>query len=416
MVVRNGKTYCRFCYHTFTPTGVSSTPIFNEPSVWKNEPSIWWSKILPFLFVVIILGTVALALLAPNTLSGIFFKNCASDIRSFQCAQIKPQYCDNGKLVDRADLCGCPYWLREYNNSCIRIDNCTDGTLAPDCSQNKPYQCLNGTLIENTGLCGCPEDYAINNETCIEIERCSDGTIYGNCSSNKPLFCLNGTLIEKATQCGCQDDYRLNGEACDEIPKCSDGTMDGQCSETKPKLCSGTTLIDKASTCGCPFGLDVQQVGDRCVDKRVEQIEARVHTLINNERAVAGLTPLLLDSVLSDIARKHSADMALGGYFDHVNREGLDPSGRATKEGYSCTKSYGSYYTYGVAENINQVPYGNVVGCGYVSSSEDVASCAVDGWMTSAGHRQNILTSTYDREGIGVSIAGNKVYITEDFC
>jgi uncharacterized protein YkwD len=37
--------------------------------------------------------------------------------------------------------------------------------------------------------------------------------------------------------------------------------------------------------------------------------------------------------------------------------------------------------------------------------------------MGSSGHRENILSSAYDREGIGVAIAkDDKVYITEDFC
>jgi uncharacterized protein YkwD len=51
------------------------------------------------------------------------------------------------------------------------------------------------------------------------------------------------------------------------------------------------------------------------------------------------------------------------------------------------------------------------------NTQEEIAQSTVDGWMTSPGHRQNILTSTYNREGIGVAIdSDNKVYITEDFC
>ena len=51
------------------------------------------------------------------------------------------------------------------------------------------------------------------------------------------------------------------------------------------------------------------------------------------------------------------------------------------------------------------------------NSPADIALSTVSGWMSSSGHRQNILTSTYDREGIGITIAKDiKVYITEDFC
>ena len=38
-------------------------------------------------------------------------------------------------------------------------------------------------------------------------------------------------------------------------------------------------------------------------------------------------------------------------------------------------------------------------------SIEVMAQKTVNGWMNSPGHRKNILTSTFDREGIGVGIA-----------
>ncbi len=37
--------------------------------------------------------------------------------------------------------------------------------------------------------------------------------------------------------------------------------------------------------------------------------------------------------------------------------------------------------------------------------------------MNSPGHRENILTEIYDREGIGVEITDDhKVYVTQNFC
>jgi uncharacterized protein YkwD len=47
---------------------------------------------------------------------------------------------------------------------------------------------------------------------------------------------------------------------------------------------------------------------------------------------------------------------------------------------------------------------------------QEIAECTVNGWMDSYGHRQNILTSTYDKEGIGVAVTEyNTYYITQDF-
>jgi uncharacterized protein YkwD len=112
--------------------------------------------------------------------------------------------------------------------------------------------------------------------------------------------------------------------------------------------------------------------------------------------------------------------MARNNYFSHVNLQGLDPTGRGTKAGYSCYKNYGSYYTTGLAENIFQTHHSttyNGITVNDMESSESIAQSTVNGWMNSPGHQQNILTSTYDREGIGVGISSDKtVYVTEDFC
>jgi hypothetical protein len=49
------------------------------------------------------------------------------------------------------------------------------------------------------------------------------------------------------------------------------------------------------------------------------------------------------------------------------------------------------------------------------NSQDEIAQSTVQGWMNSPGHHDNILRSTWDTEGIGVAISGDKVYITEDF-
>jgi uncharacterized protein YkwD len=155
----------------------------------------------------------------------------------------------------------------------------------------------------------------------------------------------------------------------------------------------------------------------------IPTLEKKIHELINQQRRSNGLSALSYDSSLGSIARKHSADMAQNNFFAHVNPQGLDPTDRGTRDGYSCYKNYGSFYTTGIAENIMQnnlygsVTYYNGIPRYAWNSQEEIAQSTVSGWMDSPGHRQNILTSTYDREGIGIAIASDdKVYITEDFC
>jgi len=152
----------------------------------------------------------------------------------------------------------------------------------------------------------------------------------------------------------------------------------------------------------------------------ITTLEMRIHVLINQQRRNNGLSSLSYDGSLASIARKHSADMARNNYFSHINIQGFDPTERGNQLGYSCYKNYGAYYTNGIAENIFQTQYSttyNGITVNEVEPLETIAQSTVDGWMKSPGHRQNILTSTYDREGIGVAISSDKkVYVTEDFC
>lgn len=158
-------------------------------------------------------------------------------------------------------------------------------------------------------------------------------------------------------------------------------------------------------------------------DIEISSLEKEVHSLINEERRNQGLSTLSWDGKLSEIARGHSQDMATNNYFSHNNLRGQDPTDRAMTKGYNCYKDYGSYYTEGIAENIFQnnlydsVTYVNLVPFHSWNTQSEIAQSTVQGWMESPGHRQNILTATYDKEGIGIAISSDdKVYITENFC
>lgn len=154
-------------------------------------------------------------------------------------------------------------------------------------------------------------------------------------------------------------------------------------------------------------------------------LENKIHDLINVQRTQNSLTALSFDPQLNLIARAHSQDMATRNYFEHDTPEGADPTARALSAGYHCHKDLpNGYYVDGLAENIYQNNlYNSYETMDGVIVSHDwndmdaLASSTVQGWMHSTGHRENILTSTFDREGIGVAISSDdKVYITEDFC
>jgi len=45
-----------------------------------------------------------------------------------------------------------------------------------------------------------------------------------------------------------------------------------------------------------------------------------------------------------------------------------------------------------------------------------MGSRIVQSWMDSPSHKQNLLFKEYGREGIGVVISGETLYITQNFC
>jgi uncharacterized protein YkwD len=153
-----------------------------------------------------------------------------------------------------------------------------------------------------------------------------------------------------------------------------------------------------------------------------ERLGKAIHALINGERAAKGLKPLAWDGKLAAIARGHSADMADRRYFSHDTPEGSGLGTRYEKARYKCVIPIGDVI-HGGAENIARDDlYAKITTLGdkkyYDWYSEDeLARNAVAGWMKSPGHRANILTAYWGRQGIGVVVTRDfQVYLTEDFC
>jgi uncharacterized protein YkwD len=152
------------------------------------------------------------------------------------------------------------------------------------------------------------------------------------------------------------------------------------------------------------------------------RLEQAIHGLINRERAAKGLRPLAWDAKLAAIARGHSADMGKRGYFSHASPEGDNFDARYRKARYGCMVPVGDV-VHGGAENIARDDlWAKITTLGdrkyYDWHSEDeLARRVVSGWMKSPGHRANILTAHWRRQGLGVIVTRDlKVYVTEDFC
>ncbi len=120
--------------------------------------------------------------------------------------------------------------------------------------------------------------------------------------------------------------------------------------------------------------------------------EQTAWNLLNGDRTANGLASLPLDKELSRIARIKAEDMRDKGYFAHQSPTYGSPSEMLRHFGYAFSAA---------GENIAH--HANI-------------TKAQAAFMSSAGHRRNILSSGWNRVGIGVCYdAQGYVYVTQLF-
>jgi uncharacterized protein YkwD len=116
-----------------------------------------------------------------------------------------------------------------------------------------------------------------------------------------------------------------------------------------------------------------------------------VLALVNEARAAAGCGPVTADAGLAGVARGHSTAMRDRGFFDHTDLDGLSPFDRADRAGVTNAR----------AENI--------------ARGQDDAAAVMDAWLTSPGHRKNILNCSYRTMGLGVATGSGGPWWTQMF-
>ncbi|GAB1333980.1 hypothetical protein ACE1SV_05700 [Streptomyces sp. E-15] len=119
-------------------------------------------------------------------------------------------------------------------------------------------------------------------------------------------------------------------------------------------------------------------------------VAADILRLVNTERGKAGCQPLTLNATLTKAAQAHSDDMAAQRNMSHTGSDGSSPGDRITRAGYTWSS------------------YGENVAYGYTTADQVMA-----GWMSSPGHRANILNCSFKEIGVGLAQPGS--YWTQDF-
>lgn len=132
-------------------------------------------------------------------------------------------------------------------------------------------------------------------------------------------------------------------------------------------------------------------------DPTATAFENDVLTLVNQRRA-AGATcggtayppvgALTMNETLRVAARSHSQDMATRNYFSHTSLDGRTFLQRMRDAGYNGAG-----------------PHGENIAAGYGS-----AAAAVNGWMGSTGHCQNIMNGGFRVAGVGYAYGAGSSY------
>lgn len=165
---------------------------------------------------------------------------------------------------------------------------------------------------------------------------------------------------------------------------------------------SGTGSGDSGAT---PTPVD----GDYCEPVEswtpaMTEFEEDVIVLVNEARAAGASCggtaygpagSVSLNTALRCSARVHSQDMAIQGFFDHVNPDGEDPFDRMTLAGYDYATA---------AENI--------------AAGQLTPQLVMSGWMASPGHCANIMNPAFTELGVGAYEAAASeypIYWTQNF-
>ena len=141
----------------------------------------------------------------------------------------------------------------------------------------------------------------------------------------------------------------------------------------------------------------VAESSETKVTETTFDLEKKAFALINDIRRMNGLKDLVWSDEVANIARKHSNSMADNKFFSHRGLDGLMINQRADAVGLTKWRLIGENIAY------NR---------GYAKPIEFAVEC----WMKSEGHRENLLDARWKETGIGVAIASDgSYYFTQDF-
>lgn len=131
------------------------------------------------------------------------------------------------------------------------------------------------------------------------------------------------------------------------------------------------------------------------------EVERKIFHFTNEARGRHGVPTLTWETSLRDVARMHSADMLGRNYFSHTG-----PDGRTLHDRIN------SRYPFALSMSGENIWSGTGHDSGDTSH---LARLIVNNWLSSAGHRQNLLNPEFTDIGVGVAARGRDIRATQVF-
>lgn len=192
--------------------------------------------------------------------------------------------------------------------------------------------------------------------------------------------CSNGSDCTGGADCPNGNDCS-GGSGCPNQP----GNQDKPEKPEQPNLPGNQDKPEKPQQPNQPGDQEKpEKPGTENPEGNIGAYQSQVVSLVNQERAKQGLSPLKINAKLSDVATKKAEDMRDKGYFSHTSPTYGSP--------FDMMKQFGIRYS-SAGENI--------------AKGQKTPEAVMNGWMNSQGHRDNILNSSYTEIGVGYVTDGS---------
>lgn len=214
--------------------------------------------------------------------------------------------------------------------------------------------------------------------------ECMSSQFYSPCWTHSPQVCT--TLGACTTQCA-------HAGQCGR--PCATQAPQNTTSPTQTPTAQPTAAVSgkpPVTPTRKPDATKTPSTGDDYTTQNASVQEQIAFNLLNSDRAANQRQPLQLDATLSRLARLKSEDMRDNHYFSHESPTYGNVRDMLTEFGYSFN---------GCGENIGH--HANVEKCQAA-------------FLSSAAHRQNIMSTAWTKVGIGIALDENGyIYETQIF-